>query len=77
MLVGTAFLKVSYKGSEEGEDRAHLGGKDKAKSIRHEEEEHGDTISGKYGNEINFYSMQTLPAILDPPGYCFVLNGGI
>ena len=26
MLVGTAFLKVSYKGSEEGEDRAHLGG---------------------------------------------------
>ena len=53
------------------------GGRDKAKSIRHEEEEHGDTILGKYGNEINFYSMQTLPAILDPPGYCFVLNGGI
>ena len=76
MLVGTAFLKVSYKGSEEGEDSAS-GGRDKAKSIRHEEEEHGDTILGKYGNEINFYSIQTLPAILDPPGYCFVLNGGI
>ena len=82
MLVGTAFLKVSCKASEEGEDRAHLGGggggaRDKAKSIRHEEEKHGNTILGKYGNEINFYSMQTLPVILDPPGYCFVLNGGI
>ena len=40
-------------------------------------EKHGDTILGKYGNEINFYSLQTLPVILDPPGYCFVLNGGI
>ena len=76
MLVGTAFLKVSYKGSEEEKDRAHLGGAGGGGSDK-EEEKHGDTILGKYGNEINFYSMQTLPVILDPPGYCFVLNGGI
>lgn len=42
------------------------GGRDKAKSIRHEEEEHGDTILGKYGNEINFNFMDILHCVLSP-----------